>query len=309
MRCGRASGLWNANYAADGVVTSTLANSVWLRQGMDFVPQTMQRLADIYHASSFQGDMAAPEFTKALQQWLNKQTGGLLQEQAAEIELEPETILALASTIYYRAQWVNQFNKDSTEEGIFRAASGDITCDFMHQKDVQSYFRGGNFSAVCRGLEFIGGMWLLLPDEGVSVNEMLQGGDVWRLIKEGYGWENQTTRVVNLSMPKFDIVSDMDLTQGLRAMGVTDVFDPARADFRPAIAQSDEPPYLSAATHAARVMVDEEGCTAAAYTVMVAVGAGMPPNEEVDFVLDRPFFFAITGEDGSVLFMGVVEEP
>ena len=46
-----------------------------------------------------------------------------------------------------------------------------------------------------------------------------------------------------------------------------------------------------------RVTIDEEGVTAAAYTVMAAAGAAMPPEEEMDFVLDRPFLFVIQGGD------------
>ena len=33
------------------------------------------------------------------------------------------------------------------------------------------------------------------------------------------------------------------------------------------------------------------------------------PEEEVDFVLDRPFLFAITGVDRLPLFVGVVNQP
>ena len=55
--------------------------------------------------------------------------------------------------------------------------------------------------------------------------------------------------------------------------------------------------------------VDEEGVTAAAYTVILAPGASMPPEEEVDFVLDRPFLFAITGVDNLPLFVGLVNRP
>ena len=46
--------------------------------------------------------------------------------------------------------------------------------------------------------------------------------------------------------------------------------------------------------HDARVTIDEKGCTATAYTVMMMAGAGRPPEEEVNFVLDKPFLFAIT---------------
>lgn len=53
----------------------------------------------------------------------------------------------------------------------------------------------------------------------------------------------------------------------------------------------------------------KRGVTAAAYTVMMMAGAAAPPEEEMDFVLDRPFLFAITGADGLPLFKGVVNRP
>ena len=43
---------------------------------------------------------------------------------------------------------------------------------------------------------------------------------------------------------------------------------------------------------------------------MVFAGAAMPPSEEVDFPLDRPFVFLITNSDGSLpLFAGIVNNP
>jgi len=99
----------------------------------------------------------------------------------------------------------------------------------------------------------------------------------------------------------------MERARSLKGLGVTDVFDPAVSDFSPMT--DDTAAYLSQAQHAARVAVDEEGVTAAAYTVMMMCGAAAPPEEEVDFVLNRPFVFAITGTDGLPLFVGIVHQP
>ena len=44
-------------------------------------------------------------------------------------------------------------------------------------------------------------------------------------------------------------------------------------------------------------------------TVMMMCGEAAPPEEEVDFVLNRPFVFAITGTDGLPLFVGIVHQP
>ena len=65
--------------------------------------------------------------------------------------------------------------------------------------------------------------------------------------------------------------------------------------------------YLSEASHAALVEIDEEGVTGAAYTELaMAAGAAMP-QDEIDLVFDRPFLFTVTARDGSVLFAGIVQ--
>ena len=38
-------------------------------------------------------------------------------------------------------------------------------------------------------------------------------------------------------------------------------------------------------------------------------GSGMPPEDEVDFTLDRPFLFVLTSAAGQPLFAGVVNLP
>ena len=48
--------------------------------------------------------------------------------------------------------------------------------------------------------------------------------------------------------------------------------------------------FLQEASHTSRLIMDEEGITAASY-VDFAAGAALPPQEEIDIVFDRPFFF------------------
>ena len=61
--------------------------------------------------------------------------------------------------------------------------------------------------------------------------------------------------------------------------------------------------------HATRISIDEKGVTAAAFTLIIRCGAAPPPEDEVDFVLDRPFMFCIESEDDLPLFTGIVNEP
>ncbi len=301
--------LWNANYCDDGTVNSLLASSVWLSDKLKYNENTLKTLADNYYASSFSGSMGSAEYNKMLQNWLNEQTGGLLKEQAGNVQMDPLTVFGLATTVYFRAKWQNEFYAPNNTEDVFHTATGDITTEFMHQSGTGTYYWGENFGAIVRGLKNSGNMLLILPDEDVAVEELLADKEVQNFIFDHYEWENQKFLIVNQSVPKFDVVSDFSLISGLQNLGVKDVFSFAEANFTPLLGDTELPLAVNEAKHAARVMIDEEGCTAAAFTVMLAAGAARPPEEKVDFVLDRPFLFVINGQDGQPLFIGVVNQP
>jgi serpin B len=90
----------------------------------------------------------------------------------------------------------------------------------------------------------------------------------------------------------------------LRAMGITHLFDPARADFSPSL---NTPACLASAIQSIQVAVDEKGVTAAAYIALPTPGSAQPPKEIIEFVLDRPFLFVIT-KDQIPLFAGVINQ-
>ena len=304
----QASALWNGAYRDDGAVASVLASSLWLDQDVPFRQETLDTLARYYYASVYQGKMGSDAFNDAFQSWLDEQTGGLLKEQAAALRLDAGTVMALATTVYFRAKWSSEFDPSMTEPGPFHGASGNETVDYMRQSAIPSYYWGEGFSAVAQQLENGGAMWFVLPDEGTDVASLLQDDEAMTFLTSGQNnWSNQKSTLVNLVVPKFDISAQLTLREDLEALGITDVFRPDVSDFSPMTGAMDGI-FLSQAQQGIRVSIDEEGCAAAAYTVMMMAGAAMP-QDEVDFILNRPFLFAVTGADGMILFMGVVNQP
>lgn len=304
----QAKAVWNANYCDDGAVKSVLANSVWLSDQLGYRQTTIERLADSYYASVYSGAMGSEEYDQALRDWLNAQTDNLLAEQAEGISMDPMTVISLASTINFRAKWGNEFSESNTSKDTFSTPDGDVICEFMHQSRDMEYCWGEGFGAISLSFENSGGMLLVLPDDGVSVDELLAEDEAMKLFLNGMNTTNRKRVIVNMSVPKFDVSSDIDLSDGLKSLGVTDVFSFEKGNFSP-LTDEVSKIAVSKASHAARVQIDEEGCTAVAYTVMMACGAAMPPDEEVDFVLDRPFIFVIYGQDELPLFVGVVNQP
>ena len=303
----RAKALWNAEYRDDGLVTYRMAGSVWLNQYVSYIQQTVDSLAENYYASSFRGQMGSGEYDKALQDWLNGETGDLLRDRVSNLHMDDGSVLALATTIYFKAPWANQFNKDATAPQTFYGAGGEETVDFMHQGYSGTYYWGGGFSAVGFPLTSSGGgMLFLLPEEGKSPEDLLTGEAMdFLLLRDRSGWEQQQALHIRLSVPRFDVTSDLELSKGLKALGVLDVFDGEKSDFSP-LTGGMAGVFVSQAEHAVRVMIDEEGCTGAAYTLMLMGGGTAATGETVDFTLDRPFLFAVMGWDGMPIFVGIV---
>lgn len=304
----QAHAVWNANYSNDGAEISVLGSSLWLNEGVDFNKDTLRTLTDSYYASSYRGEMGSDGFTKAMRNWLNEQTGGLLKEQVDGITTDPNTVMTLLTTMYFRAKWTNYFSVDKTAADTFHGAAGDVTCSFMNRTESWgTYYWGDRFSASSLALEGQGAMWFVLPDEGVSVEDLLADEQAMDFLLTGGEWDNQKDLKVNFSVPRFDIQSQLDLKEGLQSLGIADCFDRSNADFNPLTTTTEV--WLDKVQHGVRVAIDEEGVTAAAYTEMTLCGSAMPPEDEVDFVLNRPFLFVVTGADQLPLFIGVVNQP
>ena len=304
----RANAIWNANYNDDGATSSILASSLWLNEAYSYHKETLEILRDSYYASSYQGIMGSEAFEEALRTWLNEQTGGLLSDEIDSVSLSPETVMAIATTVYFRAKWASEFSEGNTQEAVFHGTGGDTSVEFMNQKYDSYFCRGNQFSAVSKKLDGSGNVWFVLPDEGVCVNDLLKDGNALSFLSATDDSKRKTEATIHLSVPKFSVTSKFDLKESLENLGVTDCFDEDRADFS-ALVSGEDPVYVGKVEHSVSVDIDESGFQGAAYTVLATYGGGYErPDKEVFFTADRPFLFVITGEDGTVVFIGVVQQ-
>ncbi len=306
----QANRVFNANYRNDGSVSCILADSLWLNKNVSFRKDTLETLGKYYYASTYRGQPGTETFDDAIRAWVNGQTGGLLQNEVAGIKTDPLTMLALYTTAYFSDKWQAEFRPEETKQGIFHSPDGDAEADFMHETDLWGiYFWGAKFGAVKKDLQQGGSVWFLLPDEGTTPEDLLQDSEALRFLftaNKLNNWKSQKSLRVNLALPKFDVSAQLSLKEGLQTLGVTDCFT-EQADFSPLT--DDQPIAVSDLNHGVRVVADEQGVTAAAYTEMMLYGAAMPPEEEIDFHLDRPFLFAVVSEDRMPLFVGIVNQP
>lgn len=297
--------LWESNYVDTPVLKSLLADSLWLNDSYKFNEKTLKFLADNYYASSFRGTPGTDAFNNALQKWTDENTGHLLTEYTKNLKMDDSTVLALMSTIYYKASWNKKFSNGATSSETFHGAKGDTTVQMMHNSEFSRYAQTDNFIVVELGLADSGSMFFYLPGEGVNVNELASDPNVLSLANNASDPRWSST-MVDMSIPKFKVSSRTDLIPVLTALGVTDALDYTVADFSP-LTEEPNSLYVDSAEHAALVEIDEDGVTGAAYTALMMTEGAMLANDILEFVLDEPFMFVVTGADGSILFDGLVK--
>lgn len=183
----------------------------------------------------------------------------------------------------------------------------------MHQR---SFFRtatieslGASFIELPYGDDGQICMWLELPFTGNTATQILnnlRSVDVSTINHELHKWDNHKNYEppeVYLTVPKFKIRSSVELTDVLRHLGITHVFDANNADLSKISKQS---PHFSKVQHKAVIDVNEAG-TVAAGAAGATVTFKQLPSE---YKFDRPFNFMIVDRPtNTLLFAGKVQNP
>jgi serpin B len=147
----------------------------------------------------------------------------------------------------------------------------------------------------------------LLPKEGITVGEYVEGltGEhLKQMLAE------PEDIMVESAIPKFEMQYDVQMSEILQQMGITDAFSQNNADFsRLGIYHSDGSNiYISRVLHKTFISVAEQGTKAGAATVieLPATGAIVIPEYKT-VTLDRPFvYLLIDCETNLPFFIGTM---
>ena len=286
--------IWNYHYNDDKLTKTILANSIWFDDNISLNLNTLETLAESYYTSSYQGKMGSNSFNNAYKKWLKSYSID------AQDSLSSQTVLTIVSAIEFNARWLNEFTR--TEQGIFHSNNNDINCEFMKSESVLNYYWGDTFSAIRLNLQNqTGSMFFILPDNDMKTDEISQ------FILSNYNWSNTKDLEVNLSLPKFEINSNLNLVDSFKNMGITDIFNKNKADFSPLT--SKDMLFIKDITQNINLKIDEEGIAASGYTRADMAGGAEPASDKIDFILNRPFLFVVTNQNKIPLFIGSVYNP
>jgi len=296
-QCGN---LYRRLYMDNKIGKLIIGNSLWMDKSISWENEFIKNAAENFYAHSFSMDFSDTKTGQSMAKWISDHTNGTLNP---EIEIGPEQILSILNTVYFYDEWVDKFDKTKTaEDSFYLPDSTTVSCDFMNRTYGSHYFaKGDGFTRSVLSLKNAGSMIFILPDEGISPRELLSAPEKAQYIFEG--GENGNGEVV-WQIPKFSFGSKFDFLNTLKSLGVNAAFQ-RDADFSGITGQTAFITNIHQETH---IGLDENGVEASAFTQIDYVGAARPEGR-ADMILNRPFIYGITASDGTLLFMGICENP
>jgi serpin B len=284
-----------------------IVNALWGQAGYTFLTEYLDLLAEDYGTGLRLIDLQeAPESARqTINDWVQEETSGKIVDLVPPGVINQMTRLVLTNAIYFNAAWSTPFDEEQTEARLFHLLdASQVQVPMMSQMEQLNYGQGDGYQAV--ELPYVGdlvAMVVLLPDKG-RFDEFESQLDVPKLgaITDAMEWRN-----VALTLPKFELATDLPLREVLIDMGMPDAFLPRQADFSGMDGTQDL--FLREVLHKAFVSVDEAGTEAAAATTVVVELESLPPPP-VEMTADRPFIFVIRDiPTGEILFLGRVLDP
>lgn len=292
--------LLNSTATADKQTTINIANYIAADKHFSLKSDFRNTVGKMYDAGVESLDFSSSKAVDKINQWCSKQTNGMIPKIVDQ--LSASDVAVLMNAIYFEGTWETPFEKELTKEENFRGYTRDIKrVQMMHQEDNFSYLNNDTFEAVTLPYgNRTYNMTVLLPKEGVSIEEMMKQLDAQKI---GSLYRDMEKCVVDLKLPKFTTSTEVVLNDAISKLGAPSIFTGA-ANFKN---MSDASIFISEMLQKAKIEVSEEGTKAAAITAGMVAMTALNPDEprHVKFHANRPFVYIITErQTGAIFFVG-----
>ncbi|XP_033839566.1 plasminogen activator inhibitor 1 [Periophthalmus magnuspinnatus] len=287
-----------------------IATGVLVERKMSIEKGYRRALAKAFLTHPHQVDFSQPEQAiNIINAWVSDNTNGAISDFLANGSLTEETRLVMLNALHFHGQWKVPFDPRLTQERMFLCANGTQTP--VHMMRLTDRFHYGEF-VTTGGVDYD---VIEVPYKGDSLSMLLVSPferDVplsvltTELTSHTLRRWRQGLKMVKrqLAVPRFTLVSDLNMKKVLTDMGLGNMFNLARADFTRIT--TDEKLCVSKVLQKVTLEVNEDGTKGA--SASAAVMFSRMAVEEI--TLDKPFLFLVQHKHtGAVLFMGQFNQP
>lgn len=280
--------------------TLNIANYFAMNKEVNLEDAYANKMKNIYNAGIESLDFTSSKTTAHINNWCKKNTNGMIPSIIDKVDANASAYIMNA--IFFNGTWADKFSKSQTKNENFRGYTRDITMvPMMHKSDKLLYWGNDMYTAV--RIPYSNSsytMTVMLPNEGVSIDEMLKTMEDADLT----AWRQDAEQcIVDLKLPRFTTEADVTLNNIISELGAANIFN-SNADFTN-IAKSNM--FVSQMFQKAKIEVSEEGTKAAAVTAAIMTMSALPTEEpkHVTFHANRPFVYMITeANTNAIFFMG-----
>ncbi len=291
----------------DPEVTLKVANSIWHDEGFPVKQDFLERVKDAFGASVEELNFQDPASVNRINDWVNTNTEGLIEKIIDEIP--DDMVMYLINVIYFKGNWLYQFDEEDTRVDDFHLESGETKqVDMMVQSDrFATYFSDSVHMIELPYGDSLFSMTVLMPaDERKPLNQFISESVTADNLNSWRSNLRASFQKIPVHLPKFEMEYEIEYNDILKAMGMEIAFDEWNANFKGMADISPQNLFISEVKHKTFIRVDEKGTEAAAVT---SVGI-MPTSMPQPMIVNRPFVFIIhERESGTNLFMGKVLNP
>ena len=232
--------------------------------------------------------------------WVNDKTHGMIQS-ILDKPMSEDMRMTLLNTIYFKAAWSDEFYEENTDKQIFYGNKRDTLVDMMHKRESFYYAENEDYQVI--RLPYYGGykMIVYLPKRRSVIDKW---GKKDHLYEQKHRIDEQRWEKceVVLSMPKFELQYEVELSNVLTSLGLTEIFENHIYD-----RLTNEGLEVASILHKTAIKNDEKGTEAAAVTMMYCVEGCCLPDKVVEMNIDHPFYFTISNtQTGLKLFEGCI---
>ncbi|XP_064212921.1 serine protease inhibitor 3/4 isoform X4 [Tribolium castaneum] len=296
-------------------VTLLMANKVFLKNGFTLLTDFETAVTKSFQSEVQLVDFAQNEAAaKTINDWVEVQTREKIKDLIKKDDLNELTRLVLVNAIYFKGNWKHKFRKEETRTEPFYLNDVDkVEVQMMHTKNKFNYKNDEALDAQILEMPYTNenlSMVIILPNQRNGIGELEKK-------LENYNLSEITTNMwnteVNVALPKFKIEQTIDLEEALKKLGLGEIFDQDKANFRGMIElKPNENLYVSKVIQKAFIEVNEEGAEAAAATGLIWAVDSLPVHQDLCFNVDHSFIILLSenlNKRTSTLFMGKILKP